>query len=94
MSRRNGFRTFLSVGLPMVGLLGGGVYFLSTFVQTNIDIRDIKHGKTKTHRQLSLEEEYNNIMKNLDIDNFSLSRIPKPDEEQAPKVSVKKNESD
>jgi hypothetical protein len=36
---------------------------------------------SRSQRVVSLEEENEKILKSLDIDNYKLSRIPRPDEE-------------
>lgn len=71
----------LRVGIPMMVFMVGGSWFLSTFMQTHMEIKD-KQNKPTHIRQFNLEEENRKLLKKLDIDNFSLSRIPRPDEEE------------
>ena len=60
---------------------------LSTFMQTHMEMKDRKE-KSTTKRTFDIEEEHRKMMKQLDIDNYSLSRIPRP-EEEAPKTAPK-----
>lgn len=78
----------LRVGLPMMVFMVGGSWFLSTFMQTHMEIKD-KHNKPTHIRQFNLEEENRKLLKRLDIDSFSLSRIPRPDEDQAASSNTK-----
>jgi len=71
---------FLKTGLPFVVLVVGGSLFLSNFTQTGVDLRD-QRNKSSSEHHFNLEEENKKLLKKLDIDNFSLSRIPRPDEE-------------
>ena len=40
-----------------------------------------KHTKSTSERKFNLEEENKKLLKQLDIENFSLSRIPRPDDD-------------
>ena len=67
---------------------------LATFMQTHMEMKDRKEQST-TVRKFDIEEEHRKLMKQLDIDNFSLSRIPRPEEEAAKKaknIEIKKVE--
>jgi hypothetical protein len=79
MARRNGLRTVVKVGLPMVLLLTGGSYLLSTFTATQFEQKDKRMKKTskKVH---AIEEEHKRMMAKLNIDDYALSRIPRPNE--------------
>lgn len=77
MSRRG--NVFLRTGLPLVVLVVGGSWFLSNFTQTAVELKD-QRNRSSSERQFDLEEENKKLIKQLDIDNFSLSRIPRPDE--------------
>ena len=72
------------VGIPLMAFIAGGSYFLSIFMTTHMEVKD-KQGNTSagSQRTFDLEEERRHILKKLDIDSFSLSRIPRPDEEAA-----------
>lgn len=76
-------------GLPLIGLVIVGSLFLTTFMETHMSIKDQKHGVSISERKFNLEEERVKMLKKLDIDNYSLSRIPKIDELSDPKI--KKN---
>lgn len=39
-----------------------------------------QRSQSVSRRKFDLEEEHRSLMRNLDIDNFSLSRIPRPEE--------------
>lgn len=69
----------VKAGLPLVLFMLGGSYFLSIFVETHVEARD-KNNQSKSTRKFNLEEEHKALMKKLDIDNFTLSRIPRPEE--------------
>ena len=59
----------------------GGVYALSTFMQTHVEMKD-KKTNSISQRKFDLEQEHNAIMKKLDLDNsYKLSRIPRVDED-------------
>ena len=72
---------FLSAGVPMLILLVSGTYFLSVFLDTHMKIKDSKNQSIST-RKFNLEEEHKKVMKDLDLENFSLSRIPRPGEDK------------
>lgn len=69
----------MTAGAPMILFIVGGSVGLSNFMQTHYDLKD-KASNTQTTRKFDLEEEHASMMKSLDIENFSLSRIPRPDE--------------
>jgi|EP01033_Poteriospumella_lacustris_P014546 hypothetical protein len=71
----------LTAGLPMILLVVGGSLFLTNFTQTRVELKD-RVLKSSSEKQFDLEEENRKLLKKLDIENFSLSRIPRPDEEQ------------
>ena len=75
-----GRRKLIYVGIPLIGFVVGGSYFLSIFLDTHMELKD-QQNKSMTVRKFDLEEEHKTLMKKLDIDNFSLSRIPRPTEE-------------
>jgi DNA-directed RNA polymerase subunit H (RpoH/RPB5) len=70
----------LKAGIPMVLLVVGGSFFLSNFTQTSVQMKD-RYKKSRSERQFNLEEEHDKLLKKLDIDNFTLSKIPRPDED-------------
>lgn len=78
----------MTAGAPMIIFVLGGSFALSTFMQTHYDIKD-KTANTQTTRKFDLDEEHAIMMKKLDIKNFSLSRIPRPDELDAAAVARK-----
>ena len=51
----------------------------SEFLGTHNELKD-KKASSISSRQFSLEEEHAKIMKSLDIDNYTLSRVPRPEE--------------
>lgn len=80
-SRRKGPNHLLKAGLPMILLVVGGSLFLTNFTQTRVELKD-RVIKSSSEKQFDLEEENRKLLKKLDIDNFTLSRIPRPGEDQ------------
>ena len=68
-------------GAPLVLLIIGGTYMLSIFMQTHMEYKDRK-GTSISEREFTLEEEHMKMMKQLDIKNYSLSRIPRPGDDR------------
>lgn len=79
---------FFKAGIPLLSFLLGGSYILSQFMQTHLEIKD-KHSQSKSKRKFDLEEEHRMLMKKLDIENFSLSRIPRPETLEGSKIGKK-----
>jgi len=78
--RGSGSSMLAKAGIPLVAMVLGCTFVLSQFMQTHMEIKD-KRSKSTSQRKFDLEEEHRLLMKKLDIDNFSLSRIPRPEEE-------------
>ena len=78
----------MHAGAPMIIFILGGSFALSTFMQTHYDIKD-KALNTQTTRKFDLDEEHAAMMKKLDIANFTLSRIPRPEESDAAALARK-----
>jgi hypothetical protein len=70
---------FLTAGLPLMLLVVAGSVLISNFLQTQVELKGFSH-KTSSPRQFDLEEEHRKLTKQLDIDNYTLSKIPKPEE--------------
>ena len=71
----------LKVGVPLMGFMLGGVYVLSTFMQTHVEMKD-KKVSSQSQRKFNLDQEREQMLKKLDVDNsYKLSRIPRPDDE-------------
>jgi hypothetical protein len=71
----------LKVAVPMLAFMGGGVYVLSTFMQTHMEIKDRKVS-SQSQRKFDLDAERAEMLKKLDVDNsYVLSKIPRPDDE-------------
>jgi len=70
----------LTNGLPLLLLIVGGSYFLSVFMSTHMEMKD-KQNKSTSVRKFDLEKEHKELLSKLDIENFSLSRIPRPVDE-------------
>jgi len=81
-------KALVQAGLPLIAFMIGGSYFLSIFVGTHVEVRD-KNNQSKSTRKFDLEEEHKTLMKKLEIDNYSLSRIPRPDEDNKRRDSSK-----
>mmetsp|Transcript_4407 Transcript_4407/g.6878 ORF Transcript_4407/g.6878 Transcript_4407/m.6878 type:complete len:131 (-) Transcript_4407:393-785(-) len=80
-SRRKKYNPFVRAGIPLICLVVGGSYLLSTFVQGKVEAKDAKQ-KSQTKRQFDLTEEYNRAMKDLSVDDsYSTKRIPRPSDE-------------
>lgn len=62
---------------------------LSTFMQTQMEYKDRK-GTSISLREFTLEEEHKKLMEQLDIKNYSLSRIPRPYDELQPPTKGRK----
>lgn len=81
------------IGAPLILFLIGGSVLLSQFLDTHMELKD-KQNNSKTTRNFDLEEEHRALMKKLDLDNFSLSRIPRPaGDEEVSKVRDSKTDS-
>jgi len=74
-----GANTFLKVGLPMVLLMAGGAYGLSTFTATQFEEKDKRVIKKSKHT-LDIEEEHRRMMLRLNDKDYSLSRVPRASE--------------
>jgi len=78
--RTVGHSVLIKAGVPMVALMLGGSWALSQFMQTHMDIKD-QRNQSVSKRKFDLEEEHRMLMKKLgDTENFTLSRIPRPEE--------------
>mmetsp|Transcript_1563 Transcript_1563/g.2503 ORF Transcript_1563/g.2503 Transcript_1563/m.2503 type:complete len:92 (+) Transcript_1563:87-362(+) len=78
-------------GIPFILVVVGGSFFLSKFSSTQFEIRD-QLSKSVSTRKFDLEEEHKKIMRELDIDNYKLSRIARPDESLPAKKETNKQE--
>jgi DNA-directed RNA polymerase subunit H (RpoH/RPB5) len=77
--RKSNARTILNAGIPLLTFVLGGSYALSVFMQTHVEVKD-KHHKSVSTRKFDLEEEHKKLMSKLAIEDFKLSRIPRPEE--------------
>ena len=75
-------------GAPFVLLIVAGAYGLSVFMQTHYEYKD-KKGGTISKREFTLEEEHKKMMEKLNIHEYTLSRIPRPGEEEETKAKAK-----
>ena len=64
---------------PLVFLIVGDAFGMSVFMQTHLSFKDCR-GATTSVREFTLEEDHKKMMKKLDIENYSLSRIPRREE--------------
>lgn len=80
MNRERESEKLLRVGVPLILFMCGGTYFLSVGMETKLEIKDRKMGQSKSVRNFDLEEEHKALMDKLKLEDFSLSRIPRPDE--------------
>lgn len=81
--RKKKKNVFLTAGVPLLLLMISGSLLISFFLESQVEIQ----GKTKrstSTRQFNLEEEHKKLLKNLDIENYSLSRIPRPEDGEEP----------
>ena len=69
----------MQAGVPMIIFIVGGSVGLSAFMQTHYELKD-KKLNTQTVRNYDLAAEHAAMMKKLDVENFTLSRIPRPEE--------------
>ncbi len=88
--RRSGSNKFLMVGLPLIGFCIGGYMFLAEFMKTHVEMKDQKQ-KATSSRVFEIEEEYNVMMKGLDINSYKLSAVPRPGESVQKKEKKKIN---
>lgn len=75
-----GTATFLTSGVPMILLILGGSYCVSLFMDTHYEVKDSQN-KSVSIRQFDLEEEHKKMQAKLKIDDYKLSRIPRPVDE-------------
>ena len=78
-ARKSSGNIMLTAGAPMVIFIVGGSVALGNFMQTHFDLKDKAKNSTTT-RKFDLEEEHSRMMKQLNVQDFSLSRIPRPEE--------------
>jgi hypothetical protein len=87
--RRASGNAAIKVGVPLLGFMIGGVYVLSTFMQTHVEMKD-KKTSSISQRKFDLNQEHDALMKKLDLDNsYKLSRIPRVDEDDDQTTSEK-----
>ncbi len=80
--------TVVRAGVPMLLFMIGGCYMLSEFMQTKMEMKD-KLVSSQSQRKFDLDEEHKAMLKKLDIErDFTLSRIPRPDDSPTPKKSL------
>ncbi len=77
--RKRGPGILIRAGIPMVILVVAGSLFLSNFLSTQVEMNE-KTNSSKNEREFSLEEEHEKLLKKLDIENYTLSRIPRPED--------------
>ena len=81
MRPRSNKNVAIKVGVPLLGFMLGGVYVLSTFMQTHVEMKD-KKVSSQSQRKFDLDQEREQLLKKLDVDNsYKLSKIPRPDDE-------------
>lgn len=73
-------KKLLYVGVPLLLFMFGGTYFLSIFMDTKMEIKDRQMGSSTSIQKFDLEEEHKNLMAQLATKEFSLSRIPRPED--------------
>lgn len=88
-SKRSNLAIFLRAGLPICCFIVGGSWYLSKFVETKVEIQDKRSNKSVSTRKFNLEEERRKMLEKLDIDNYNLSRIPRPDDGNGKKVETR-----
>ncbi len=72
----------------MVAFMIGGSLVLSEFMQTHMELKD-KKTSTKSQRKFDLEEERKAMMGKLNLEKgYTLSRIPRQDEESEKGASL------
>lgn len=76
--RKKETQAIIMSGVPLIIFMLGACYALSQFLETHVEMKD-RQSNSKSIRKFDLEEEHEALMKRLDIDNFSLSRIPRKD---------------
>ena len=91
-ARKSSGNIMLTAGAPMVIFIVGGSVALGNFMQTHFDLKDKAKNSTTT-RKFDLQEEHSRMMKQLNVQDFSLSRIPRPEElEEASRLRMELKE--
>lgn len=73
-------KKLLNVGVPLILFMFGGTYFLSVFMDTKMEMKDRQMGNSTSIQKFDLEEEHRALMAQLATKDFSLSRIPRPED--------------
>ena len=68
--------SFVQRGAPLVLLVVGGTFGLSTFVQGRVDEKDRRY-RTASRREFTLDEEHKRAMSKLNIDEYDMVPVPK-----------------
>jgi hypothetical protein len=61
-------------------------------METHYEVKD-KRNKSMSTRKFNLDEEHTKMMKSLHIEDYKLSRIPRPDDPEADKLKQRKTAS-
>ena len=80
LKRENERKKLVYVGAPLILFMLGGTYFLSVFLDTKMELKDRQMGNSTTIKKFDLDEEHKVLMKKLASKDFSLSRIPRPED--------------
>ena len=80
----------MRAGVPLIAFVLGTTYAISIMVDTHVEAKDRKDAKVSI-RKFNLDEEHRTMMQSLDIDNYQLSRIPRPGEGQSQPTPKGKN---
>eukprot|EP00511_Aplanochytrium_stocchinoi_P007552 CAMPEP_0204845694 /NCGR_PEP_ID=MMETSP1347-20130617/1379_1 /ASSEMBLY_ACC=CAM_ASM_000690 /TAXON_ID=215587 /ORGANISM="Aplanochytrium stocchinoi, Strain GSBS06" /LENGTH=86 /DNA_ID=CAMNT_0051985891 /DNA_START=15 /DNA_END=275 /DNA_ORIENTATION=- len=73
---------FMRSGLPVLIFCVAGSFGLGQLVQGKKDIEDLKSGKRSlTTREFDLEEDYKRTLNKLNVDEYEVIRIKRPEDE-------------
>ena len=73
-------------GLPMLGLMFGGLYALTTFQQGRYERVDFMN-KSQTQREFDLDEELEQVLKRMDLKDYQPVPIPDVDGSSRTRIS-------
>ena len=75
-----GAKRFLRSGVPMLAFIGLGSCGLAVLMQGKFDTRKLMGHKSMTQKEFDLQEEYRQMREHLDLADYKIIRVPKPNE--------------
>ena len=80
-------------GGPILGLCFGGLYALTTFQQGRFELVD-RRIKSQTEKEYDLEQEYEQIMRKMDLSDYEIVPLERPDESKRTTQDDEEDEED